>query len=249
MFGPSHIRNKTLKETPSPVFIECINNNAQKLGVYKELLPCKLRRHFSTTSNHHTTAVSSSPQSHPPYSTALSLDFKMFDIEHRGTNVVLPAVSLSERWGKPPSSNASLHERSLQIPTPAQAALLNCETSRIYLRSFPFKVECRPDGSSCIQVQCTVALCGAVFSSRIAFRSHLRTHTAIIRRACPFEAKSFECRKVISAGSRIRHMMTHFPTIEQCSFCNKTFNRKSVLDNHIRRKHQDETTTIIVELA
>jgi hypothetical protein len=173
----------------------------------------------------------------------------MFDIEHRGTNVILPVVSSLEGWGKLPSSNTSLNESSPQIPTPAQAALLNCETSRIYLRSFPFKVECRPDGSSCIQVQCTVALCGAVFSSRTAFRSHLRTHTAIIRRACPFEAKGFECRKVISAGSRIRHMMTHFPTIEQCSYCHKTFNRKSVLDNHIRCKHQDEATTIIIESA
>ena len=167
----------------------------------------------------------------------------MFDVERQGTKAIPPVVS---ECAKPLSSNPFLNESSHQKLTPAQAALLNCEESRIYLRSFPFKVQFYPDGSPCIQVQCTVAFCGAVFSSKISFRSHLRTHTAIIRRACPFESKGFACRKVISSGSRVRHMMTHFPIIEQCSYCNRTFNRESVLANHIRRMHKD---TIIVESA
>jgi hypothetical protein len=177
----------------------------------------------------------------------------MFNVELRSTNLILLVISYSKDWAKPPSSNHSLDGSAPQIPTPAQAAVLKCEESRLYRSSFPFKVQCCPDGSSLIQVQCTVAFCGLVFSSRTDFQSHLETHTAIIRThpACPFEAKGSRCGKVMpeSAESCVRHLMTHFPTIEQCSYCHKTFNRMSALENHIRHKHQDETVAIVMESA
>jgi len=130
-----------------------------------------------------------------------------------------------------------------------------CEASIVFPKKFPFQI-IGPEGSPLrlVQVQCTIDSCRETFISRKAFEDHLRDKKGIHRfnrrnsdptsTVCLFKHGSFECKAKLKDGNSVRHLMTHFPIMRQCLYCDKTFARKHYLEKHVQEKHQNLRTSV-----
>ena len=88
------------------------------------------------------------------------------------------------------------------------------------------------DKNKCVKYTFQCPQCSVVFSNAVSFTKHLKYHMGKNIR-CDFCGEKFMHDKGLQRHIKMYH--TEFSQRFQCQYCSKLFNRKTLLENHIRR--------------
>lgn len=106
-----------------------------------------------------------------------------------------------------------------------------CKECKATFRMFS-ELKSHIDRNKCVKYTYQCPQCSVVFSNAASFTKHLKYHMGKTV-CCDFCGEKFMHEKGLQRHIKMYH--TEFNQRFQCQYCSKLFNRKTLLENHIRR--------------